>query len=293
MIYDGVWLSLGRSMKTIPFLIGCGLALLLFCCGRDWVPGAGEFSVLTYNVAGLPATLTGRNPEVTIPLISPRLNAYDLVLVQEDFWYHDLLTADVTHRYRSEPKVENPDLTDLGDGLNRFSRMRLDPVTRVIWRQCNGSVDCGGDCMADKGFSVSRMYLASGVSRTVYNLHMDSSECDTDFETREAQRQQLVSDMATRSADEAVIVAGDTNLVLNLPRDVIILDQLLADTGLEIACRALSCAEETYDRIMFRSSPQLTLTPTSWSLPAEFVDSEGFNLSNHKPVMVDFSWEVP
>jgi hypothetical protein len=280
-------------MKTIPFLIGVSIALTLIGCGRDWVPGAGEFSMLTYNVAGLPATLTGRNPEVTIPLISPRLNAYDLVLVQEDFWYHDLLTADTTHRHCSEPKVENPDVSDLGDGLNRFSRMSFDPMIRVTWRQCNGTVDCGADCMTDKGFSVARTYLANGVSLNVYNLHMDSDECDADFEVREMQRQQLVSDMATRSADEAVIVTGDTNLELNEPRDVIILDQLLADTGLEIACRALSCAEETYDRIMFRSSPQLTLTPTSWSHPAEFVDSEGFDLSNHKPVMVDFSWEVP
>ena len=256
-------------------------------------PVVGEFRMLTYNVAGLPAWLSGSDPVVNIPLMSPLLNAYDLVLVQEDFWYHSELTADITHVHRSEPAVANPTLTDMGDGLNRFSNLAFDPVTRVTWEQCNGLVDCGSDCMTEKGFSVARVYLAEGVSLNVYNIHMDASDCDADFEAREVQRQQLVADIAARSAGEAVIVTGDTNLKIKRPRDVVMLDQLLADTGFEIACRVLLCADETHDRVMFRSSPELTLTPTSWDHPAEFVDADGNDLSDHKPVMVQFSWEVP
>jgi endonuclease/exonuclease/phosphatase (EEP) superfamily protein YafD len=122
---------------------------------------------------------------------------------------------------------------------------------------------------------------------------MDSNDCDADFETREIQRQQLVADIAARSADEAIIVTGDTNLKLKRPQDVVMLDQFLADTGLEIACRVLSCTEETHDRVMYRSSPRLDLTPTQWDHPAEFFDSQGNDLSDHQPVMVRFSWEVP
>jgi endonuclease/exonuclease/phosphatase (EEP) superfamily protein YafD len=256
-------------------------------------PLTGEFSLLTYNVAGLPAWLSGSDPVKNIPLISPLLNAYDLVLVQEDFWYHDELTADITHPHQSEPAVADPTLTDMGDGLNRFSKMPFDPVIRVTWEQCNGLVDCGSDCMTEKGFSVARVHLADGASLNVYNIHMDASDCDADFESREVQRLQLIADIATRSPDEAVIVTGDTNLKMKRPQDVIMLDQLLADTGFEIACRVLSCADETHDRVLYRSSPQLTLTPTSWSHPAEFVDSDGNDLSDHKPVKVNFSWEEP
>jgi hypothetical protein len=281
-------------MTANRVLIVVGCALLLFGCGGDSGSGAGEFSVLIYNVDGLPATLSGATPEVDIPQISPLLNSYDLVLVQEDFWYHDLLTAEITHPHRSEPKVAEPSLTELGDGLNRFSRIRFDPVTRAAWQRCNGSVDCSNDCMTDKGFSVARVRLAKGVSLNVYNLHMDAGNCEGDFEAREGQLQQLVADLAARTADEAVIIAGDTNLKNWRNReDQILLDQLLQETGVAIACNVLACTGGNHDRIMFRSSPDLKLTPLSWSNPPEFVDAQGFDLSDHKPVLVNFSWEVP
>jgi hypothetical protein len=190
------------------------------------------------------------------------------VLVQEDFFYHDLLTAEITHPHRSKPMLAEPTLTELGDGLNRFSRMRFDPVVRETWQRCNGSVDCSSDCMTDKGFSVARVYLARGVSLNVYNLHMDAGDCDGDFETREAKNWKN-------------------------PQDQVMLDQLLLETGVAIACNVLACTDGKHDRIMFRSSPDLKLTPTSWSNPAEFVNPEGFNLSDHKPVLVEFSWEKP
>ncbi|MCB9387931.1 MAG: endonuclease, partial [Microthrixaceae bacterium] len=36
----------------------------------------GEFSVLSYNVAGLPQGISGSDPETNLALISPRLNDY-------------------------------------------------------------------------------------------------------------------------------------------------------------------------------------------------------------------------
>jgi hypothetical protein len=45
----------------------------------------GTFTLLSYNVAGLPAQFSGSEPAVNMPLISPKLNAYDVVLVQEDW----------------------------------------------------------------------------------------------------------------------------------------------------------------------------------------------------------------
>src|SRR5690606_40339287 len=76
---------------------------------------AGRLSVLSYNVAGLPQEVSSENPEEHLPLISPLLNDYDVVLTQEDFdwWqgaaaaldfvnYHDRLRAEATHEHRSE-----------------------------------------------------------------------------------------------------------------------------------------------------------------------------------------------
>src|SRR5690606_18150560 len=103
----------------------------------------GQFRALTYNVAGLPEPLSGSEPSINTPEISPLLNGYDLVLVQEDWaipdpppgppfdqfeLYHDLLVADVTHPYLSEPEPiplgtdANRPTALLSDGLNRMSR---------------------------------------------------------------------------------------------------------------------------------------------------------------------------
>ena len=63
------------------------VGLLLGACGNqeEAVVQSGSFTALTYNVAGLPEGISGSNPETNMQMISPLLNAYDLVLIQEDF----------------------------------------------------------------------------------------------------------------------------------------------------------------------------------------------------------------
>ena len=50
---------------------------------NDGPPALG-FELLTYNVAGLPALLSGSEPAVNMPLNGPRLNAYDLDLAEHE-----------------------------------------------------------------------------------------------------------------------------------------------------------------------------------------------------------------
>lgn len=274
------------------------LSLMVYGCEgdegvsqNDLEANRGEFLFLTYNVAGLPEPLSGSQPSVNIPQISPLLNSYDLVLVQEDFWYHIELTAEATHLYQSEPMWEKPDLFHMGDGLNRFSGFPLGDLARRKWDNCSGFLDCGSDCLTTKGFSVSEIELADGVAVDIYNLHMDSGGCDGDIDARRAQTEQLVEEIKTRSSDKAVIVAGDTNLKISRPEDMVILEYLLSETGLLEACRTLECANEIHDRVMFTGSGVLSLTPLSWQQPPEFVDAEGSDLSDHNPVAVRFRWE--
>jgi len=257
--------------------------------GRD--SNQGEFLALTYNVAGLPEPLSGSQPSVNIPKISPLLNAYDLVLVQEDFWYHNELKAQTNHPYKSEPMWEEPDLFHMGDGLNRFSVFPIGEMTRITWVKCSGFLDCSNDCLTTKGFSVSEIDLKDGVAVEVYNLHMDAGSCEGDMGARTLQTGQLLEEIKTRSNNKPVIVAGDTNLKISRPDDMVNFNLLLSEGDLQDACRFLDCGDDTYDRIMFRGSNVVSLTPLSWQHPPEFVDAEGNNLSDHKPVSVLFHWE--
>jgi endonuclease/exonuclease/phosphatase family metal-dependent hydrolase len=254
-------------------------------------PYSGTLRILTYNVAGLPDFISGSNPEVNIPAIGALLNGYELVLVQEDFWYHDQLAAGAMHPYRSESSVASPVAWAMGDGLNRFSRFPFEDLVRVAWGACNGVLGAENDCLTTKGFSAAMTALRPATSLCVYNLHMDAGGDDGDVDARRQQAEQLANDLATRCAGLAVIVAGDTNLRVSRTADMSILNTFLNDSGLNDACRVLSCNDERVDRILFRSSPSLLLNPVSWEVPDEFVNAAGNDLSDHEPVAVQFRWE--
>ena len=253
---------------------------------------SGEFTFVTYNVAGLPEGMSGSHPATYIPLISPLLDAYDLIVVQEDFWYHDALAADVTLPYRSDPMVDPPSYADMGDGLNRFATFPFAGFERTTWAECNGTLDCSSDCLTRKGFSYGVHELAPGREVHVYNLHMDAGSCAEDLAVRSVQGDQLIAAVLDRSAGAAVIVAGDTNLQERRPEDMVVLTRILDELGLSDACRTLGCGEEAIDRVLFRGSASVALTPLEWSHPAEFVDGSGNDLSDHEPVAVRFSWSA-
>ena len=251
-------------------------------------PQSGRFSLLTYNVAGLPQLVSSSEPEVNVALISPLLNHYDLALVQEDFSYHSRLSARAAHAYRSEPMRSS--LALMPDGLNWFSRFAFGWVHRVRWGQCNGYLGAASDCLADKGFSFGEVTLAPGVTVDLYNLHAEAGGSALDIEVRRANFEQLADYIRTRSRHHAVIVAGDTNLRMSVPRDVDTLERFLASTGLTDACRRFGCGEERLDRVMFGSPGAIQLDVLGWWTDRRFVDVEGAPLSDHPAIGVELGW---
>jgi hypothetical protein len=157
-------------------------------CGPRPLAG-GEFLALSYNVAGLPEGLSGSHPLTNTPIISPLLNAYDVVVVQESWQtpdpnplaplrvHHELLVADADHPYKSVP-LPQPIYTDprrpgaiLSDGLAVFSRFPFTGVDHDPWATCWPSA---ADCLALKGFMVARTTVSPGVTVDIYDLHMEA-----------------------------------------------------------------------------------------------------------------------
>ncbi|MEU5108828.1 MULTISPECIES: jacalin-like lectin [unclassified Streptomyces] len=267
-------------------------------------PDSGSFNVLTYNVAGLPEGLSSGHPEKNTPLISPRLGAYDLVNVQEDFNYHAALYAGDDHPYRTPTSGGVP----FGDGLNTLSDLPYDDFERVKWASCNGT-----DCLTPKGFSLARLRLAEGVHVDVYNVHTNAGTTAADLAARRANITQLSDFIAANSAGNAVIVMGDTNTRYTRSEDNI--RDLTGRNGLTDAwvqlvrggsappagSDALVCDPdhvtntcEVVDKVLYRSSPLLTLTATRYNNEhPDFLDDAGEPLSDHYPHTVDFSWKLP
>lgn len=254
-------------------------------------PTSGELRVLTYNVAGLPQGISSSDPEANIPLISPLLNAYDLVLVQEDFWYHAELSADVTLPHRSTPGVDPPQITNMGDGLNRFSTSAFELHARTPWPSCNGTLDCASDCLASKGMSFARHELAPGVEVDVYNLHNEAGGCPDDFRIRDESTDLLIETIEAQSAGRAVIVGGDFNLHERDAEDLALLTRLW-DFGLRESCHEVECGRDQIDRIMVRDGESVRLQVLEWSIGDEFVSAAGDDLSDHPAVWSRLRWSL-
>ncbi|MGH9209532.1 MAG: endonuclease/exonuclease/phosphatase family protein [Acidimicrobiales bacterium] len=324
----GAWT--GRGTAAVIGAIGLAVSATS-CSGGDDPPPSGELTVLSYNVAGLPQELSDVNPEEHLPLISPLLNAYDMVLTQEDFdyWrplldgfdfvhYHERLRAETSHEYATAqypgPEATGIDLTvrtelQVGDGLGVLSRFPFADEARVPWAGCFGGFDVSdqgaGDCLAAKGFAMVRVTLNDGddgpLTVDVYTLHAEAGATDEDQRLQEADFVQLAEYIADDSEGHAVIVGGDTNLHTDSDHpdgrgdaDTVAWEAFLEQSRLTDACAALDCAEpEAIDKIAFRSGNGISLTATSHDFPRErFTDDEGVDLSDHPPLVVGFRWEA-
>lgn len=313
-------------MKSLRTIVGLSIVSVLGLAtipagGGELAPTddrrTGSFSALTYNVAGLPEPLSGSEPAVNTVLISPLLNDYDLVLVQEDWvdpavpipgidFYHDDLISQVHHPYLSTPASPPlgsvPDRPEalVADGLNRMSQFPFTEIIRVRWRNCFGGIDTsdGGaaDCLSLKGFSVARTTFAPGVEIDVYNLHAEAGSTDLDDQYREEDFQDLAAFIAAYSAGRPVILGGDTNLHGDEPVDAAVWSAFQAATGLQDVCTVLDCGDDVdaIDRFAFRDGGGITVEPLTHRFEREkFRRADGEPLSDHDALAVTFEWTAP
>ncbi|GCB45041.1 jacalin-like lectin [Streptomyces sp. NL15-2K] len=263
----------------------------------------GSFNVLTYNVAGLPEGLSSGNPEKNTPLISPRLGAYDIVNVQEDFNYHAALYAGDNHPHRTATSGGVP----FGDGLNTLSDYAFEDFQRVKWNNCTGT-----NCLTPKGFSLARVRLAEGVFVDLYNVHTNADSTEDALAARRANVSQLSDFIKANSAGNAVIVMGDTNTRYTRTGDnirTLVEENGLTDPWVKLVkggtapaqgADALVCPTtaptndcEVVDKVLYRGSKLLSLSATRYNNEwASFLDSAGGNLSDHFPHAVDFSYTL-
>lgn len=261
---------------------------------------SGTFSSLAYNVAGLPQGINADQfPEQNQPIMSPLLNDYDVVVLQEDFgFYTDLLRADATHEFQSDPHPGPAELNPIaresaatGDGLNVLSRLPIGPLERVPWRTC---APAAGDCLALKGFASTTLELADdGTSLDLYTLHMEAGGEEDDNVARGKDLDDLAAYLDENSADDAVIIGGDWNLSFGEEPDGTQLRDFQAETGLQDVCDVVDCGadDDVIDRFFFRSGGNVELTPVSHSFERDvFADADGGPLSDHDALRVDWEW---
>ena len=244
-------------------------------------------TILSYNVAGLPDLFSSSHPSVNHAIISEKLNDFDVVLVQEDFWYHKELTSRVTLAFASPPARKG--FFGLGDGLNRFAVYTFENYSRIRWIKSYGIFNHSSDSLAAKGFTAATHHLSRYISVDIYNLHMDAGSNHKDFLAREAQINQLAKVINEKSTGNAVIVAGDWNLKENRSDDCSLLEQFKESLSLEDAREVLSVGQDRIDRILYRSGTEVQIVPLFYKVEtAIFRDADRMPLSDHEAISVKF-----
>ena len=267
---------------------------------------SGTFSVLSYNVAGLPEAISSAPTprESSTTAIGRRIAPYDIVHVEEDFNYHAYLYETDVHAHRTPTSGGVP----FGSGLNSLHHQPYEALDRVTWDDCWINQ---ADCLTPKGFTFHRAQIAQGTWIDVYNLHADAGDDSLDEAARRGNLEQLTAYISEHSAGNAVLVMGDTNTRYTREGDRI--SDFAATNGLTDAwvelvrsgdepdrgSPALGCPEvnpgvecEVVDKVLYRDGGGVDLSATSYSnLDADFrEDGTGLMLSDHFPIAVDFTW---
>lgn len=302
--------------KLLILIVLCESTLLLNCFAQNSksilfssemkMTDGGAFSVITYNIAGLPGFISSAvtKRSSSIAEIGEKLNRFDIAHVQEDFNYNKYLyNSGNTHPFRTKNKGKVP----FGDGLNTLSNFPIHDLQRIRWKDCSGT-----DCLTPKGFSFSRIEVAKDVFIDFYNVHANAWNHNSASAARRKNIKQLSDYIKLNSAENAVIVMGDLNArycffndnigLLNTDNELIdvwvsqknegrfpdILKEFPSEDILSITD---SC--ETVDKILYKSSSEIDLTVADYKFENHlFSNAQGLPLSDHIPVSAKFFWKL-
>ncbi len=254
-------------------------------------PSKGELSVLTYNVHGLPDQITGDEGIPRMTGINPLLDRFDLIGLQEDFLdeNHEILVDGLDH----ETLVWFDEVVgdaQLGSGLAALARYPVSDEHLEHFDACHGYVDAASDCLASKGFQILRVKLGPGATVDWYNTHHEAGGSEEDNVARLIGVNQIVAQMQTFSAGNAILFTADTNLKWSDPEDLEALNLLYGNDLLD-TCVETGCPDDDHiDRILFRSGGGVTLEAKSWTEEPDFFDDAGVPLSDHPAISSVIAW---
>ncbi len=277
------------------FRVGaCLLAAALFAGPVGDAPV--ELRVLSYNTHGLVGWIAGDDPESRFPKISQRLHAYDVVLIQEDWSYHEELVSWAPHEVVERGNGSRLALASLlpifgGSGLTTLVRSRdwLLDVGREPYDTCAGWLGGANDCFGTKGFLHVRLRLPPDRRLDVYQTHLDAGAGPDDQAARVHQLELLTERIAAISGDRALILAGDFNLDAKLPEQRAALDDFAQGLGLQDsrAAPAPGTAWRQLDYVFYRSGAQVEIELLEAGEALEFRDAT-IPLSDHPALFTRF-----
>ena len=267
-----------------------------------------ELTVMCYNVAGLPIPSAFSETKKVVPTATGKIGQLlnecgcDVIAVQEDFQYHDILARQMTnYPYQTYTAGGIP----VGDGLNIFSKYPLYNVERVAWDEAYGIFTQGADELTPKGFIKCTVDF-KGLLIDFYNIHVDAFGSEIDCVYKVKQFHQLLDYITENSAGRSVMITGDFNANMHSDVNAKLYPIMIEEGGFQDAwCEVVNNGDyfqgpnrqelinqyyeqyngvswgawDSVERMLYRSG-DLTLTPVENTYEMRY-DEEGNPLSDH------------
>ena len=283
-----------------------------------------QFSIATLNVDGLPQKILvvkvnsdgpGNGGTARIGKYLQK-KGYDLVMLQEDFNYHDVLSVFLEDDYKMDEWTGDVDVVGHTIDYLHLQNHRFDcdglmacwkndltvsPAARIPWQQNFGKFSHALDEMITKGFRRYEVTLRSGDRIVVYNMHMDASDDkdeaeknDTkDKEARLAQWTQLKDDVLAQLDSRPIIIVGDMNSLYSRDDVKGVFIDAINESGRatvnDVWLELNKPGEETLDKILYINPVMGTkIQPVAFSLDKDGYLYEGKPLGDHYPVAATF-----
>lgn len=300
------------SKKILAVLLCMGLLL----CSLSAMASAADtarFSVLNYNVAGLPfsnpAGVEDWKVSVAQKYLGAQLNTtgYDIIATQEDFNYNANLRSELTnYAYQTKHMGGVP----VGDGMNVYSKFPIYNVERTEWNSRYGIINDGADELTPKGIVYMVIKLADGVCIDFYDIHADAFGDAGSVAARRDNFKQLAAIINARTIDRPVIITGDFNGSLHLEASSGIKEYLIDGCGFKDAWAELKNdgdyedfsemqAQYSYywglwdsvERFLYKDGNGIELEAEDFEY-VRFEDAQGHSFSDHYAASCTFSYTL-
>ena len=233
-----------------------------------------QFSIVTYNIHGLPMIITGDNTYNRVNEIGMYLENLnpDVIHIQEDWteYGHKMFTDPLGDEYISNVHFDKKlhEYSIFGSGLFSSSKFYSEEHQEEIYSERYGY----DDVWASKGFIVQRLSVGNHIV-DFYNTHMDAQNKKGDQKARKANAEQLVSFINEYSADFPIIVAGDTNLKHSSGLDMETYEFILSEGNLTDVSN-----DSSIDKILYSNTESLNFISTE-ILPIELSDHDAIKVT--------------
>jgi endonuclease/exonuclease/phosphatase family metal-dependent hydrolase len=288
-------------MTAVVLLLVAAAVMLGLRLGKSDGTAPFEFSAIIYNVQSRPYLDDAREK---LPKISPLLNGFDIVGIEECFQQHHLLWGQAQYPNKvyfgrlSYPwKLAN-------SGLSVLTRLPIGDVEMEHFRS-NGELQ---NRVASKGIMVTRLD-AGGYPLDFYLTHMEAGATPAAQKARMAQAQQVV-DFVTRHSppERGVLLAGDFNMMPLRPGkapadyspkhfydEADLAGRTAAFEVMQEGLQLRDASDEVFgpvkdeiERFLFRAPAGVTMETLEWKVLDTFKRPDGSRLSDGAPFFVRF-----